>query len=495
MSIAIDRDQYTKPLIAYYHARVAGSPETARLESVAIAANIKIAKAFARANCGTTAIDDVEAAAMLGLVEAIRRWSPDGAANLSTFARGWMAANVQEAKAATWVVRVPRATLRAATAIRASGEDVADACARLNKQTGPIMAALGVRSCELSPEVGPLASFEDDLLEDEGIDVLADVAALWRGTDALARIACASESLAQRAKELRAKPGPERAATAVRALASTLWPADPQERLQVVARLDYALVVAASERETDVECWRRFYVEGESWVRIGAALGGVSRTRAQFRARRAEPAIARALAEALTIPPRALELWARRPANVRALERLGLVDASTDPLAILYLVEDLEVAVTEIDPAHARVWTAQRDGKSWAEIASIERIGRKTARAWAGRADQSLLVLLQSSEPVRQLELQLAVVTSTWIVTSYFSPNSLVRIDLASWTRAARQRHHVSRIAAGTSRGAAGNPAGDPSGPAQEQTSSVSNTCTGPPATADPNLDAVPLAA
>lgn len=391
----LDRSQYTEPLLAYVAARDSGTPDVDRLESAALEANLGIARAFARRH-GRDHHEDVLAAAREGLLVALRKWSPEGGANLCTWAQGPMRDAVRRVQEHTGPVRVARKTLRLALSIQASGEDVEAACQRLGKKSGPIKAALQIGPVrELTTDIGT-ASIEDSIaaaeLRDEMQSALRHAAKCWRGEDVETRLLRSAVSLTRRRAELLDGETPQPA------LAEAMWPRDADARVGVLARLDYALSIAArslgkSKRsadsvEVDVECWARHYVNGEKWTTIGKELG-VSRTRVQTRAKRAEPAIARALAVAAQLGTDALEVWARRPAEVVELERLGVLELNADPLTILYAVEDLEVALTEIDGRSARVWSARSHGDEQ------HGVGRKALRDLLRRADAALRSLLR----------------------------------------------------------------------------------------------------
>lgn len=455
MSCLADRTKYEEPLLRYHEARVEGRPDVAKLEAEALEANLGIAGAFARRVKGRAALEDVESAATMGLVEAMRSWTPAGGASLPTWAKGPMAAKVRQVKEETvGAVRVPSKTLRAAREIQESGEDIDAACAKLGKRPAVVKAAMALRSCELTPELGA-TSMEERVFEAEMEGALARAAQCWRGDGDPARLVAAAESLARRRAEQSGaakKTGDPRKAVEHRTLADALWPASAEGRLRVLARLDYALTVAADERALDVACWRRHYVDGEQWTRIGEELG-VTRTRVQFRARRAESAIGRALADASSTPDEALVLWARRPVEVLELERLGVVDLSTNPLEVLYAAEDLEVALTEIDCRYSRVWSARAAGHDYAEIAAELGVGRKTVQRWASRADAALRELLGSVGDAVQLELIPATTDAEWQSTSWWSPLSLSSaVRLVRVTRL-RAGHRLRRRASSPTRG------------------------------------------
>lgn len=439
MSCLVDRSQYEEPLRRYHDARLEGRTDVADLEAEALAANLGIAVAFARRSKGHASLEDVEAAAQIGLLEAMRTWDKDGGANLSTWARGPMAAKIREVKGQTvGAVRIPTKTLRAVREIAESGEDVDAACARMGKRASVVKAAMSVRSCEWTPEIGAASSMDDRVFAAEMDDALTGAAKCWRDEIDVLALAAAAESLAQRHAEhlAAAKTADPRTAAEHRALAEALWPASADGRLRVLSRLDYALGWAAEERELDVTCWRRHYVDGEQWTKIGEHCG-VTRTRVQFRARRAERSIVDALLRATEWPDEAIEIWARRPAEVVALERLGVLTDS-NPLEILYAVEDLEVALTEIDPRHAKAWADRSAGEPVPGK-------RKAARDMARRADAALRELLGTVGDAVQLELLSPGVGGDWLSISWLSP-----LAVACPVRVVR----VTRLRGGHRRGA-----------------------------------------
>ena len=71
MSCSADRSQYTEPLLRFHEARLAGSPDVDRRKAEAVKANLGIARAFARSAKGRSDREDIEAAAQLGLLEAL----------------------------------------------------------------------------------------------------------------------------------------------------------------------------------------------------------------------------------------------------------------------------------------------------------------------------------------------------------------------------------------------------------------------------------------
>lgn len=484
--MACSVDQHRESLLRYAEARSSGSPDLARLEAEALAANLGIARSFAWSVAkGRSHREDVEAAASVALLESIRTWSADGGAALSTWAWGPMMAAFRKVAALTQAVAVPVKTLRTARAIAASGEDVDTACARLGKRSAPVKAALSVWSCELTDDLGA-TSMESTIFEDEMERLLEEAAACWRGPNARDRLLRAAESLARRRAELLAS---EKVTEATRATAEALWPSDDEERVRVLSRLDYVLTVAHRGRKNprqqattaiDLECWRAHFVEGEMWAAIGEWLGGVSRTRAQNRAKRSEKWIAKYLQVAAEIPDEALEVWARRPAEVVELERLGILDSESDPLTILYAVEDLEVALTEIDERLARVWTARAHGLSLIEIGAAEGLGRKTARRLGARADAALRELLQVVGEAVQLEL-FSSEGSTWTDVVWWSPLAKEAAPTISIRvrplRAVRARRIAGRVSARAIDPTSGAPVDDLGSAA----SPGSIGCTGPP--------------
>lgn len=347
-------------LTRYCKARDAGDSEAERLEGEVLAAHRGLALACAhRSGQGT----DHEQAAMVGLLRAVRDFDPERATELSTFAWPRMLGELAQASIASATVRVPRTSYRAGVR--------------------PLLVDADKQS------LGAAASAEEDLAAVEDETALASVVECWRGADRQARCLAGAEALA-------ASSSP------------SLWPRDPDQRMEVLARLDAALDQLGHEHPVDAAIWRGHHLDGRQWTDL-AAEHGVTRQRVAHRARRREPRLAEILTEMLSTPRDAMVLWARRPPVVEALEQLGLADGTTPPLELSYLAEDLEVALTEIDERAAEAWSARELGKrAWSAIAVALGTTGKVVRRLVDRGAQALVELLApGSSCAAQLEINL----------------------------------------------------------------------------------------
>jgi RNA polymerase sigma factor (sigma-70 family) len=212
----------------------------------------------------SSADEDTRQAALVGLLQALRRFDPARGVELSNFAWPHIIGEIQRARIESAIVRVPRSSWR-------KGERV---------ETG--RCGHSVRRF-----VDTSSAFDDTLSDERVIDA---VAGCWRGPDPRERCLAAAETMAASPVE-------------------GLWPDDPDERIEVLERLDFALDRLALEYPEDVRLWRAHYLDGREWMELAAELG-VKRQRVQFRARRREPRLVEIIDELLEVPRREFVAWA-----------------------------------------------------------------------------------------------------------------------------------------------------------------------------------------
>ena len=358
-----------KAVVAYCEARDRGDEDLAReLEGPALMANEGMAKAVSVRMCGTRD-EDFEQAAMLGMLESLRSYDPDQA-KLSTHAWPRMQRRVAElAESTVLPVRVPTGTYRAVRRVKLeagrTGMGLDEAAKALGVPIRTVKRGLVV-GCSLEQVFAGVYApedFEEKLMHEEQVVLAEGVMPCWRrGT--IEEVESAARGLADRAEQLKRSD---------EELARALWPDQAEARLEVLARLDAALWLLEREHGLDATLWRAHVVEGLQWREL-AEEHGVTRQRVAFRARRRERRLAELLEGLAGVSRRGLELWAERPVMVEVLERMGLLAVEAEPVEVEYAVEDLEVALSEIDEIDAGVWQARNiAGMTRAELA--EKLG------------------------------------------------------------------------------------------------------------------------